>query len=106
MKSQQEAEMRVHKNLKLTDSSNVEDWTPSRPDVHVWHDAEDPDCEDGRSITIKVGAALGAQTRYISLSVVEARALGRMLEAVAEFALHDPALKSETSINDFLEVVK
>jgi hypothetical protein len=83
MKSQQEAEMRVHKTLELTDSCDIEDRTPSRPDVHVWHDAEDPDCEEGRSITIKVGGAFGAQTR------------------VADFAYADPSLKTFTNLSDF-----
>lgn len=93
--------MRVHKTLELTDSCDIEDRTPSRPDVHVWHDAEDPDCEEGRSITIKVGGAFGAQTRYISLSVKEARTLGEMLCCVADFAYADPSLKTFTNLSDF-----
>lgn len=95
--------MRVHRTLELTDSCDIEDRTPSRPDVHVWHDAEDPECEDGRSITIKVGGAFGAQTRYVSLSVKEARAFSEMLRCVADFADTDPTFQTQLQMADFLE---
>jgi hypothetical protein len=101
-----EAEMKAHRKLDLTEGCAMEDRTPSRPDIRVWYDPEDPDCAEGRPITVKVSAAYGAQQRYISLSIEEAYILSGLLSGVAATAIKDPDIRAETKPADFLEVAK